>query len=1076
MARLFGKEYHEISNSWLFKGLSIPFNKGDLLYQAAKNEKGYFVIRFFSAKPNRIKFPSDIVITYDPQKNKIINSSCHCCHKDNHQCLHYISVIEYAYNYLSSDFEQDADLCFFQNSLLAYNSWWQSTVMNAKIQIEGLYTKESNKIRFFFTGYDGINFKYLCNFITNKILAPEEKEMISTLSEQAAAFSAPERDLLSKLMSIKCSFSSKNQYFSIYKKDFPQTIPFLRNLSYKIAIKETGEPFIFNDQEYPLFFHVSKVDKNKYLVQCSAKNMVSAYFTGNSTYLFEKNIVNELKLPFKREVIEKFLESELYCTHNDLIHLKTAVAKQSGMSGCHFDFDEDIEFPEYYSDYHQVVLQLSTITAENEENSIKLSGFISYADDISLPIGLVLYNEELIGIKKNKNEYQWFYLPFDIRREITNFFALLPIPDSDNMMKESYYIFSDEKKKDYLKKVIYEDTNSKWTINIDDKLKSEFVFKVELKPEITVNRFEDGIDWFDYKVEYKFFNETFSHNELKKFFKTNDKYLKLKDNRLVYFPDKNTFEQIDYFVEQGKKQKNSSLNQYNLSYLYILSQGNNDIKLYGDIQIKKICDDLLKRQLPQQQEIPIALSRVLRSYQKYGYHWLNMLQQHSLGGILADDMGLGKTLQTLTILSAYYQNNPSDLKLSLVICPKTLLFNWAAEIEKFHPNLSYLIYEGKKEDRLQFWQEKNKRRVDVIIVSYSLIQQDIIDFMQDKYAYIIIDEAQHIKNPNTMRTKAVKKLNGEHRLALTGTPMENSPLELWSIYDFLMPGYLFSLNSFKKRFYTNGEYVEDANLSKVISPFILRRKKSDVLTELPDKQEQTLFCKMTPQQENLYLKIINTVKTTYFSDTPGLDNKNYINILAALTRMRQVCNHPALIEKEMSGKKDVSGKLDLVMELTRDAIENNRKILLFSQFSSMLKLIATELDKSSLSYLYMDGTTQNRKEIIDDFCSNEKVRLFLLTLKVGGLGLNLTAADTVIIVDPWWNPMAENQAIDRVYRIGQTKKVMVYKIITKGSVEEKIQLLQDKKNKMFSNIVEESQTIIKKMSVKDLKSLFEYVT
>jgi SNF2 family DNA or RNA helicase len=313
-------------------------------------------------------------------------------------------------------------------------------------------------------------------------------------------------------------------------------------------------------------------------------------------------------------------------------------------------------------------------------------------------------------------------------------------------------------------------------------------------------------------------------------------------------------------------------------------------------------------------------------------------------------------------------------------------------------------------------------------------------------------------------------------LALTGTPLENNSVELWSIYDFLMPGYLKPLRYFKREYNNETETVnlKAEELSKVISPFILRRKKSEVLLELPDKQEQIVFCKMTSQQEKLYLKVLAWVRTTILSHDVSEIEKDYINVLTALTRLRQVSNHPALIENSYRDKSEVSGKMELLNELIQDAVENNRKILVFSQFAQMLKVISSSLQLKGISYEYLDGTTKNRRERIENFTNNEKIRVFLLTLKVGGIGLNLTAADTVIIVEPWWNPMAENQSIDRVYRIGQTKKVMVYKLITKGTVEEKIMQLQDRKSNLFNKVVEGSQDVIAKLSISDIMKLFEY--
>jgi len=444
-----------------------------------------------------------------------------------------------------------------------------------------------------------------------------------------------------------------------------------------------------------------------------------------------------------------------------------------------------------------------------------------------------------------------------------------------------------------------------------------------------------------------------------------------------------------------------------------------------------------------------------------------MLESFGISGILADDMGLGKTLQAISVISSL----PADSK-TIIICPKTLLFNWAAEIDKFNHNLSYITYEGNQKERREILKDFN---VNIMFASYSIIQNDIELLSKIEFDYIILDEAQHIKNAGTNRAKAVKKLNGKHKLCLSGTPIENNMGELWSIFDFLMPGYLPTLAAFKKKYMAEGEEQKGAQLrlKMLISPFILRRKKSEVLIELPDKQEQVVYCKLTGVQEKMYLQVLESVKREILDDF-GTKGNSYMHILAALTRLRQICNHPALVEHDMSHDPEISGKLDLLKEIIEEAISNGRKILIFSQFVQMLKIMKTMLIDMEIPYEYMDGGTKDRQKVINNFNDNNNIRAFLISLKTGGYGLNLTSADTVIIVDPWWNPMGENQAIDRAYRIGQTKKVMVYKLIAKGSIEEKIMSLQKSKRELFENLIEDGQSIIKSMNVDQLKKLLEY--
>ncbi|MCK4694880.1 MAG: DEAD/DEAH box helicase, partial [Candidatus Cloacimonetes bacterium] len=337
------------------------------------------------------------------------------------------------------------------------------------------------------------------------------------------------------------------------------------------------------------------------------------------------------------------------------------------------------------------------------------------------------------------------------------------------------------------------------------------------------------------------------------------------------------------------------------------------------------------------------------------------------------------------------------------------------------------------------------------------------------------DEAQHIKNAAAQRTKAIKKLKAKHRMALSGTPIENNPTELWSIFDFLMQGYLPSLRHFKNEYmdYSHSQKDTHEKLKMLVSPFILRRKKSEVLIELPDKQEQIVYCKLSEIQEKMYLQILENVRNKYLSIGENIGS-NYLHILAALTRLRQVCNHPTLLDINIKREVEFSGKMELLKEVIVNAVESGNKLLVFSQFVQMLKLLKEMLKKEKITFEYMDGSTRNRQKVIDNFNNNNNIKAFLISLKTGGYGLNLTSADTVIIVDPWWNPMGESQAIDRAHRIGQTKKVIVYKIITKGTIEEKILNLQQTKREMFEYIIEDGQSVIKNMDTERLRELLEY--
>lgn len=470
--------------------------------------------------------------------------------------------------------------------------------------------------------------------------------------------------------------------------------------------------------------------------------------------------------------------------------------------------------------------------------------------------------------------------------------------------------------------------------------------------------------------------------------------------------------------------------------------------------------------------IPASLEHILRDYQRLGFKWLNTLSHYGLGGILADDMGLGKTLQVLAMLLAEKEKGSKEP--SMVVAPTSLIYNWEEEVQKFVPGLSTLIITGNKVERRRLM--KNIPEVDLVITSYPLIRRDQEDYEAYIFKYCIIDEAQHIKNPMSQGAKAVKSIQAKRRFALTGTPMENSLTELWSIFDFVMPGYLFTHSKFMSTYEKPiikeqaVEVVED--LARHIQPFLLRRLKIDVLKELPEKIENKVVAELTEEQKKVYLAYLSQVKGEIASeiDRSGYE-KSHIKILAALTRLRQICCHPSVFLEDYKGE---SGKLLLLEEIIQDAISGGHRILLFSQFTSMLKLIRKRLDEDKIKTLYLDGSTDvlERSRLVKSFNEGEG-DVFLISLKAGGTGLNLTGADTVIHYDPWWNPAVEDQASDRAYRIGQKRVVHVMRLITKGTIEEKIEHLKDKKRNLTDAIIKPGETFVSKMSQQEVMSLFE---
>lgn len=467
----------------------------------------------------------------------------------------------------------------------------------------------------------------------------------------------------------------------------------------------------------------------------------------------------------------------------------------------------------------------------------------------------------------------------------------------------------------------------------------------------------------------------------------------------------------------------------------------------------------------------------LRSYQEEGLGWILFLNEFNLGGVLADEMGLGKTVQALAALQYYKDRRKVEQRLkepTLIIAPTSVITNWAYEARRFTPRLKTLLLHGpSRKSRFSEIPE-----ADIVITSYALLRVDRQELEKYQFSYLILDEAQNIKNPQAATTKAAKALRARWRLALSGTPTENRPSELWSIMDFLMPGYLGSLEFFRnhieKPILDGGPTAQVAKLLNMKTrPFLLRRTKAQVEKDLPPKLESLLHVEMTPAQQQLYMQILNEVRPRVFEEVEkrGIRGAS-VSILSALLRLRQVCNHPNSIDslKHLPGYD--SGKFELLKDLVSEALENGRKILLFSQFIEMLTIIKKWLIQSKVNYLYLDGSTKDRQSLIDRFNEDENVRLFLISLKAGGTGLNLTAADTVVIYDPWWNPAVEGQAVDRAHRIGQTKAVSVYRLITEDSVEQKIMTLKEKKARLFDALVNESGLGSVRLTRADLEHIF----
>lgn len=455
------------------------------------------------------------------------------------------------------------------------------------------------------------------------------------------------------------------------------------------------------------------------------------------------------------------------------------------------------------------------------------------------------------------------------------------------------------------------------------------------------------------------------------------------------------------------------------------------------------------------------VNATLRGYQEYGYKWIHYLHKNNLGGCLADDMGLGKTLQAITMLAKVY---PAQEKSSLVIMPRSLLFNWASEIQKFRPELTFYTYHGTDRELAE------ALKCNVILTTYAMVRNDIEQFKEHEFHYIILDESQNIKNMNSQISRAVMLLHGDHRLALSGTPLENNLGELYSLFRFLNPAMFGAFEEFNSNYAMPIQRGDDKEalleLRKKIYPFILRRLKQDVLKDLPDKIEQTLYVEMSPKQKTFY----DQRRMFYYQsiqmqiEKSGIKKSQFF-ILQALSELRQIASIP----EAKTEHGIISPKREVLLENVLDAVANNHKVLVFANFLTALDCVATDLEENGIEYLHMTGATRDRQQLVETFQNEDTHKVFLMTLKTGGIGLNLTAADYIFIFDPWWNIAAENQAIDRTHRIGQDKTVFSYKLITKNTIEEKILQLQQKKKELFDNLIASDGASIKSLNAEDVE-------
>ncbi|MDX1904057.1 MAG: DEAD/DEAH box helicase [Thermonemataceae bacterium] len=668
-------------------------------------------------------------------------------------------------------------------------------------------------------------------------------------------------------------------------------------------------------------------------------------------------------------------------------------------------------------------------------------------------------NEAFVQLEKNADSYTFFKINRDLSFENDILFFL----ENNNLdMRQGKKVLSSEEALIWLER------------NALELEKKEIVFKQntasEKKYAICKNaiqfRIKENKDWFDLEATIYFGEYAVPFSKLKPFILARKKEYKLPNGEIAIIPEEWFSKYTDLFVfaETGE---NLYIAKHHLYILDNLS-GEKNVNISAEIEQKILA--LQNIATITDYPTPKFLKAKLRNYQKQGYNWLRLLGEYRLGACLADDMGLGKTLQTLAVLQAEKEIHNENKRTSLVIAPTSLIYNWQLEAKKFSPQLQVASYIGTNREKLFPYLHK----FDVIFSSYGTVRMDIDALEKVPFNYIVLDESQVIKNPQAHISQAVKRLNADKKILLTGTPIENTLMDLWSQMNFANDGLLGSQTFFKKE-YLNP--IEKANnleklekLQAITQKFILRRTKEQVAKELPSKIENLHFSEMSQEQESYYERIKSQYRNKILEQIEQFGfQKTQFLLLKGLTMLRQIANHPILVDDTYEGS---SGKMKDVIYQLETLLSEKKKVLIFSQFVKHLALFKNYLDKRNIKYAYLDGSTTNRQSQVELFQGDKDTLIFLISIKAGGVGLNLTAAEYVFLLDPWWNPAVEAQAVDRAHRIGQKHTVITYKFISKNSVEEKILALQNSKKILANSIISQENSFLKNLNYQDIEQLF----
>ncbi|MGM0378145.1 MAG: SNF2-related protein [Bacillota bacterium] len=967
-------------------------------------------IYYFSVLENNNIYTVQINIK---DKNSIKRISCTCKDKkENEYCIHTLKAL---FTYKNKYLKKDKFVKRFSPDLISKNIKPSNESIENYIKKVSNYNKnqenKDNKIlNYYFEFKDKI---YIKCFIENSLI--DLIEFINFLSSDENKFIINDKIIYDKksdslkindqrIFDILAELNKKFFLKSKIRLSYDKFYSILKFINNSIFIKYKNKKYkdIKVTLENDIFLSIEKKEDNLLFKSKKLKKSTKFVFGKLEIYLNKKNLV-VLRSDNKKRLLKIF--DKKFEKIIDKKHIKKFI---------------DLAYNKDFTENFKIKNSL--------EKEIQKPNYIS-------ELFLLTKGKKIVAkFKFKKEEVEGKYIVDDKEKliEAKDYIQILLKSFGFNKVKNKYILKNSEKIYNFYKEELKKLEKDK-NISVFYTQKFKNYFKKIKNIDLDIKKGNNDLLSLEFQIDQ------FNKDELINIFnsiKKKEKFIELNEKTMIDL-DTEEFKNLKSLFDNVKldnEKEEISLNKYKAAYA-LSNIDSKNIKINDKHEYSKILEKI--KNFHKEDIYVNKLEDRLRNYQIEGVKWLKLLKTCKLGGILADEMGLGKTVQVISLLKDINEKN-------LIVVPSSLIYNWESEFRKFGYDKKILLVHGKKDERRKKIEKIND--YDLIITTYPLIRRDIDYYKDYKFEYFIIDEAQYIKNYQTKTSKSVKEIKANYRLALTGTPIENDLVELWSIFEFIMPGYLIDKKQFIDKYVDNNNY--DLLLKKV-SPFILRRSKKEVLDELPDKIETILYSEMKEKQNKIYNSYLLQMK----KKLDEMDNKetSQIQILSFLTRLRQICCDPGLFVENYNEK---SGKIILLEELIEELIDGNHKILIFSQFTSMLKIVKKLLKKKNIKFSYLDGQTKvsKRKEVIDNF-KKKSIDIFLISLKTGGTGLNLTKADTVIHLDPWWNPAVEDQATDRAHRIGQKDTVNVYKILMKDSIEENIYKIQLRKRKIINNIM-----------------------